>query len=281
MVIFDKGDKILGTADFKKDPPMWIYQLKNAETVPDRADAAVALGGLKNNPDALAALGNAATHDPFWGVRVEALRALAKIGGSNAELQILPALADEKPWVREVAARVLANFKDDPSLAPKLASIALDDHAYTVRAAALRSLAEIKAPDAYDILVAAVKSDSPDDVLRDAALGGMGALGEDRAVPILREWSAPGKPLSSRQEAIGAIAALDKKDKTITLDLISYLREPHFDLRISTIFALGQRGDTDAIAPLEDFAKSDEITTDEKRYVDIALRLLKAQPPAK
>jgi len=97
----------------------------------------------------------------------------------------------------------------------------------------------------------------------------------------LREWSAPGKPLSSRQEAIGAIAALDKKDKTITLDLISYLREPHFDLRISTIFALGQRGDTDAIAPLEDFAKSDEITTDEKRYVDIALRLLKAQPPAK
>src|SRR4029077_8064693 len=50
LVLFDKGEKILKTVNFEKDPAMLIYQLKNAETVPDRANAAVALGGLRDNP---------------------------------------------------------------------------------------------------------------------------------------------------------------------------------------------------------------------------------------
>ena len=73
MVLFDKGDNVLKSVEFKKDAtPALIYQLKNAETVPDRADAAVALGeiAMKDNPDVVAALGDAAQHDPFWGVRV-------------------------------------------------------------------------------------------------------------------------------------------------------------------------------------------------------------------
>ena len=74
MVIFDRGDQILKALDFKKDPAMLVYQLKNAETTPDRSDAAVALGNVKSDPTAVAALGDAAQHDPFWGVRVEALR---------------------------------------------------------------------------------------------------------------------------------------------------------------------------------------------------------------
>ena len=43
MVLFDKGDNILKSLEFKKGATELIYQLKNAETVPDRADAAVAL----------------------------------------------------------------------------------------------------------------------------------------------------------------------------------------------------------------------------------------------
>ncbi len=74
MVIFDKGDTILKSVDFTKDTALLIYQLQNAEMVTDRADAAVALGGAGADPNAVAALGNAAQHDPFWGVRVETLR---------------------------------------------------------------------------------------------------------------------------------------------------------------------------------------------------------------
>jgi aminopeptidase N len=281
MIVFDKGDKVLKSVDFKKDPTMLIYQLKHAETVPDRADAAFRLSGTRNNPDVIAALGDSSQHDPFWGVRVETLRALARIGGADAEKQVVASLDDKEPWVREIAVRVLGSFKDDGSIAPRLTAIASGDPTYRVRAAALISIAAVKAPNAFDILAAAVNSDSPDGILCDAALGGLGILGDNRAIPILTEWSAPGKTIHSRQEAIAAIARLDKTNKDITHSLIAYLQEPYFDLKTSAILAVGERGDPEGIAPLEDLIKNGEITSAERPYVETALSILKAQPGIK
>jgi aminopeptidase N len=281
MVVFDRGDRILKATDFKKDTALWLYQLKNGETAPDRADAAVALGAIKNDATVAAALGDAGLHDPFWGIRVEALRALGKIGGPDAERQILLAANDEKPWVRDVAVRELGKFKDDSSLASKLAGVAAGDSAYRVRAAALSALAEIKAPNAYDVLTSAVKSDSPNDLLRRAALRALGALGDDRAVSILFEWAKLGKPLLARQAAIAALSELDKKNKDITNALVSCLDEPYFDIRLSAIVALGARRDKDAIGPLEEFLKNGNLTMGERPYLDLALSTLKAQSPEK
>src|SRR5260370_39835052 len=85
MVVFDKGDNVLKSVEFKKNAAILIYQLKNAETEPDRADAAVALGEVKDSSEVVAALGYAAQHDSFWGIRVEALKALGKLGGGAGE----------------------------------------------------------------------------------------------------------------------------------------------------------------------------------------------------
>jgi aminopeptidase N len=282
MVVFDKGDQIFKKVEFRKDTALLIYQLKNAETAPDRADAAVALGGDRNDPEAVAALGEAALHDPFWGIRVEALRALSRTGGEDAEARVLTSLNNEKePWVRDVAARALGNFKEDASLASKLADVASHDPAYRVRAAAIESLAAIKAPNAYDVLAAAVKEDSPDDTLRRAGLNAFGLLGDDRSVSILLDWSVAGKPLRCRQAAIGAMAGLDRKNKTITKALISYLQDPRFDVRLDAIFALGARGDEDAIAPLQEMLKSGQLTQGEEPYIEESLSVLKAQGSAR
>jgi aminopeptidase N len=281
MVIFDKGDRILKAIEFRKDPELLIYQLKNAETTPDRSDAAVALGNLRNAPNAVAALGDAARHDPFWGVRVEALQALGRIGGDEAEKPVLAAASDRTPWVRDIAVGELGNFKDDASLPSMLSKIATTDSAYRVRTAALGALARLKAPNAFDVLSAAVKSESPDDRLRDAALRAFGRLGDIRAVPILTEWSALGKPIRTRQAAIGAIAELDKSNKDITHMLISYLGEPYFEVKISAIFALGGRGDPEAIAPLEDLLHKGQLTVEIGSYIELALRMLKAPPATK
>ncbi len=283
MVVFDKGDKVLKTLDFKRDAAALIYQLKNGETVPDRAEAASTLAtpGIRDNPGVVPALGEAAQHDPFWGVRSESLRTLGKIGGADAEKQVLGAVTDEKPWVREVAVQQLGMFKDDASLGPKLTDIAANDKAFRVRAAALRSLAGIKAANAFDLLTAAVKSDSPDDILREAGLGGLGELGDNRAVPLLLEWSGPGKPLDSRGSAISAVATLDKKNKQITQDLISYLKEPYFDVKLTALFSLGRRGDPEAITPLEDWLNSGDLPIGTKSFVKAQIAALKAQASAK
>jgi aminopeptidase N len=277
MVLFDKGDNILKTLEFKKDAAALIYQLKNAETVPDRADAAVALAAMKDNPDVVATLGNAAQHDSFWGVRVESLKALGKIGGPAAEKQILASVNDPKPWVRQVAAQELGGFTEDASLAPQLTTIATDDKAYRVRAAALNALGEIKALNAYDVLTAGVKLDSPDDTLRNGALEGLGSLADDRSVPLLLEWSAPGQNFDSRSAAIGAVAGLDTKNKAITKTLISYLQEPYIDIKYATLFALTKRGDPDAIAPLEAMLKSGDLSLGAAPYFQMQIDALKAK----
>ncbi len=164
MIVFDKEDKILKSVEFKRDTAALAYQLKNGETVPDRAEAAAALGSIRDDPQAVSALGDAVRDDPFWGVRVESLTALGRIGGPEAEKQVLVGAADSKPWVRDVAVFELRRFHDDITIPDKLNNIAAKDPAYRVRAAALGALASLKAPDAFETLSAAVKSNTPDDI---------------------------------------------------------------------------------------------------------------------
>jgi|HubBroStandDraft_5_1064220.scaffolds.fasta_scaffold10805_3 aminopeptidase N len=279
MVLFDKGDKVLKSLEFKKDPAQFVYQLKNATDVPDRADAAVALGLAKNDPDGVAALADAASHDPFWGVRVQALHSLGKLEKPAAEKAILGAVdSNPEPWVRSVAVEELGEFKDDPSLGPKLTRLAANDKAFRVRAAALIALGSVKAPNAYDVLTTAVNGTSPDGTLRNAALEGLGELGDDRAVPLLLSWSATGKDIDARAAAIPAVAGLDLKNPAITQTLISYLKEPYFDIKFTTIFALTRRGDPAAIQPLEDILKSGELSgTGIQPFVEAQLKALKAK----
>jgi aminopeptidase N len=281
MVLFDKGDKILKTVEFKKAPAELVYQLGKADSVTDRADAAVALGNIKDNSEVIGALRDAAQRDPFWGIRVEALRALGKIGGAGAEESVFAAINDEKPWVREAAVQQLGNFKEDSSLPSRLAAIASNDKAYRVRAAAFGALADLKAPDAYDTLVAAVNTDSPDNVIRNAGIAGLGRLGDDRAVPLLLEWSAPGRDQRTRQSAMMAVGRLDKKNKEITRTLVAYLREPYFDVSFWGLFAIGERGDADAIGPLQDLLKSDDVTANQKTMIESQIEVLKAHAAAK
>ncbi len=260
MVLFDKGNGILKSVLFKKSPQEWIYQLQNAETVPDRADAAKALGEIRSNDEVVAALGNAARQDRFWGVRAESLRALGRVGGPGAQKHILAALDDQKPWLRQVAVEMMRDFKDDPGVAGRLETVYREDKAYRVRGAALASLGLLKPANGLEILKSAAAADSPDDRLRIAALRAMGPLGDDRAAPVLLEWSATGKPFAVRSAAISSLGRLDKKNETITQRLIAYLGEPYRNVRFAAIAALGQRGDPAAVAPLEALLKSGELS---------------------
>ena len=260
MVLFDKGDKILKSVDFQKSPEEWIRQLRTAPDVPDRADAAFALGNLRDNEAAANALGEAAQHDKFWGVREEALRSLGRINSSTARKQVLAALSNDQPWVRAVAVDQLGRYHGDEEIAKRLQNIYKDDKAYSVRGAALQSLALDKAPNAEPILEKALTISSPDDVLRKAALRAMGSLADNSVVPALLEWSSPGKPSALRGIAIGSLGRVDLKNHDITTRLISYLNESSFDIRYASIFALGRRGDPTAVEPLEALLKSGQLS---------------------
>jgi len=261
MVLFDKGGHVLKTAEFHKDKKEWLYQARNAGEFADRADAVQALGKIKDDPEADAVLGEALRKDQAWGVRATAADALGERGTPAAAQQLLNGLnSASEPWVRNRIAAALGNFKDNAEVAAKLDVLAKEDKSFRARGAALQALGKVKAPNALATLNAALAGNSPDNFLRNAALRAMGPLGDDKAVPALKEWVIPGKPIETRQAAISSLARLQKDDKQITQQIASYLPEPHAPIRFATIFALGERGDAAAIPALEALLKSNDLS---------------------
>jgi aminopeptidase N len=282
MVLFDKGGQILKTAEFHKEKKEWLYQLKNASELADRADAIEALAKLKDDVEVDAALGDALKNDKAWGIRVTAADALGERKSPASAKLLLDGLnAASEPWVRNRIVAAFGNFKDNAEIAAKLDSVAKDDKSYRARAAALQALGKIKAPGALATLNAAVAGDSPDNFLRNAALRAMGPLGDDKAVPSLLEWVAAGKPIDTRQAAIFSLARLKKDDKEITQQISQFLTDPHFRLRFSSIFALGERGDASAIPALENLLKSNDLSIEMAPAIKGQIARLKRGPGKK
>jgi aminopeptidase N len=261
MVLFDKGGQILKSVEFHKEKKEWLYQLKNAAELADRAEAVQALAKFKNDDEAVAALGTALNTDKAWGLRDIAADALGRIGNAAAGKQLLEALdANTQPYVRNHIVSALDSIKEEPKVTAKLLVIARDDASYRARANALQSLGKLKAPNALEVLTAAVSTDSPDDFLRNAALRSLGYLGDDKGVPLLREWAAPGKAIETRKVAISSLGRLEKSNKEITAQIAGYLTESHYPIRYSAIYALGSRGDASAIPALQALLKSDDLS---------------------
>jgi len=261
MVLFDKGGQILKSVEFHKEKKEWLYQLKNATELADRAEAVQALAKFKNDDEAVTALGTALNTDKAWGLRDIAADALGRIGNAAAGKQLLEALdANTQPYVRNHIVSALGSIKEEPKVTAKLLDIAREDASYRARANALQSLGKLKAPNALEVLTAAVSTDSPDDFLRNAALRSLGYLGDDKGVPLLREWAAPSKAIETRQAAISSLGRLEKGNKEITAQVAGYLTESHYPVRYSAIYALGSRGDASAIPALQALLKSDDLS---------------------
>lgn len=276
MVLFDKGGQVLKSMEFKKDKKELLYQLKNAGELADRNDAAVALGKLKDDQEATSALGEALRGDKARGVREVAAESLSEQNSAAAAKQLLGALDDcKEAELRSVVVQSLGSFNEAPEITAKLESIANDDASYRARAAALAAIGRMKTPKAYDILTVAVNGDSPDSILRNAALRAFGPLGNDKAVPLLREWAAPGKEIPSRQAAINSLARLDKSNKEITNQIAGYLSEPHFPVRMAAVFALGSRGDASAIPAMEALLKSNDLSIEMAPMIKTQIERLK------
>jgi aminopeptidase N len=279
MVLFDKGGHILKAADFHKDKKEWLYQARNASELADRADAVEALGKLKDDPNVDTALAETLRNDKAWGVRATAADVLGERKTPAASKQLLDALsAATEPWVRNRIVSALGNFKDNREVTTRLEAVAKDDQSFRARAAALQALGKLKAPNALATLNAAVAVDSPDGFLRNAALRAMGPLGDDKAVPTLKEWVAAGKPVDSRRAAIASLARLQKDDKQITQQIAGFLTEQRFPVRMSAIFALGERGDLTAIPALESLLKSDDLSIEMAPMIKGQIARLKQGP---
>ena len=82
-VVFDPKDWILKKLTFTKSKDEWLDQLAHSEQLMPRVQAVAGLAALEDDKEAQAALIETATNDKFWGVRQDAVKALAKQKGDD------------------------------------------------------------------------------------------------------------------------------------------------------------------------------------------------------
>ncbi len=270
MVIFDDGNTILKQLTFDQ-PTTWLAtQLAHDPDLWNRSWVIGQLAGRRKDSDALAALLWASTSADYFLTRQQAITALAGFTGPGVGAALLRALGDTSAQVRAAAAEALAivptadvrgavrrSWERDPSDA--------------VRAAALRSLAQLDPEVARPLLAAALQTPSYQDAISNAAafaavglkdstlielVGGMadrttggafalaafGASGFPKALDLLSRQAASPRS-SARKQALQAFRfALPPDSARVRLTALLATEAPGDAARADIRAALGRLG---------------------------------------
>ncbi len=256
-VMFDPGNQWLKKLDFKKSAEEWIFQLGLAFEVLPRLEAARALAKAAATPAVYSALEQAGLRDPFFAVRSEVAETLGELKGEQGQKILLAMSEDKEPRVRAAVATALGRFPSNPELLARLDQAARTDTSFTTRAAAIRSLGRLKPADGVDRLRPFLDQDSPHELIRRAAVSALGELGDDKAIPLLLEWTAAGKEDDVRLEGISVLGRLGRGKAEVRDHLVKLLDDPYFRVRGAAVSALRQRREREAVPALEAVARND------------------------
>jgi aminopeptidase N len=264
MVVFDKGDWILKTLDFPKQTHELIYELANGDFM-TRVRAAEALSAKGSDARTVAALRSALLGDAFWGLRREAALALGKIDNDAALAALLEGIAVGEARVRLASAEALGGFHRDEKAAAGLEKLVGGDPAYGVRAAAVESLVKIRAERASRVCQDALKQESNQDIVRNAALNGLADLNEPSALDRIKPYCTPGNRRVYRNTAIASYAKIAKhldeesQRRRAAEFLYPSLDDWHLRTRGAAIDALATIAAPSSVEPLRRVASTDPV----------------------
>jgi aminopeptidase N len=208
VVLVDPEDTLLKRLKWKVDSGKLCTQLKKAENVLKRIEAAAELSKVGSG-EAVAALEEAMHQDPFWGVSARAAKALGEIRTEKAMEALIGGLQISHVKARRAVVKALGNFKEQQAY-EALKPLAEKDHSYFVEAEAVYAIARTKVEDAFAVLESGLVKDSFNEIIRCKALEGFGELDDDRALPILYEHSRYGKAEMVRAQALRTLGKMGK-----------------------------------------------------------------------
>jgi aminopeptidase N len=258
QVVFDPGDVVLKTLKLTKPRPLWLRQLAAARLAIDRVLAARALGEMPE-PEVVRALGEALREDQFWAVRAAAARALGQIRTTSARALLLEARGQEHPKVRRAVADALGEFRGDEEAAEALATWAEGgDPSSFVEASAALALGRTRSPRAVTVLPRLLSREVFQDVIRARTLEGLGASGQEAAMPVIESAYRATASFQARRAAVAALARLAEGTlhaRRIRERLEACLDDPDFRVRMESAASLALLADPRAIESLERAAR--------------------------
>jgi aminopeptidase N len=232
-VAFDPDDFIDKTLDFPEPEDALMAQAKQDPAMMSRLWAVQQLGVVAqpNVQEGVAALASVLGNDSFYGVRAAAAKSLGAIGTEAAKSALLSAVKQTDSRVRAAAVEALGRFAKDPNVYGALVNTLHGDSSYAVQGAAAEALGSSGVPQAFDVLQALVAS-NPEVHLMRAALDGLAATNDPRAISILLAKAKPGQMERVRLTALSDLAtfgpALDWEHEPEAASVIRAALEEQF-----------------------------------------------------
>ena len=278
MVVFDKGDWILKTLDFPKLAKESLYELEHGDFM-TRVRAAQVLATKGADERTVPALRSVVLGDAFWGLRREAALSLGKIDNDAALAALVDGTSADDARVRLACAEALGGFYRNEKAAAQLEKLVGSDRAYGVRAGAVTSLVKVRGNRASKVCVDALKQESDQGIVRNAALNGLADLSDTAVLDRMKPYCTPGNPRVYRNTAIGAYARLAKQldkdsDRRRAAEfLYPSLDDWHLRTREATIEALAVISEPSSVEQLHRVATNDHVAEVRDRARNAADRI--------
>ena len=264
---FDLGNYYLKTVALEYPTPELKAQLKHDPDPISRIYAAAALA-KKGGLEAIEALSEALSGDPFWGVRLEAAKQLAKVKLDQAATALAAGLKDEDARVRRAVVEGLKEIKTAESYETLKQFLEKGDGSYYVEAAAARSLGGMVSgnlKDKQEEVIALLKEvlaerSGWNEVVRSGAIGGLSQMKTcSVAADVILDYIKLGVPQPLRLAAIRALGAVSTgqtpdKVEAILEQLEALSGETFFLTQVAVASALGQMQAAKAIGILKALA---------------------------
>jgi aminopeptidase N len=290
FVDVDPNQSVLTELKETKGRDLWKEQLRESPSIVSRIRAVRHFAESKSDPDR-ELLAQVLTGDKFYGVQVEAARALGKSGGDISREALIRGIQHPHPKVRRACLGNLGGFGRNDAVAAALKEVLLKgDPSYAVESAALSAYAKQGAKDAVAVVSPWLARPSQNDVLRSAALSALGDTKDLSALEALLDWAQPGKPRNSRTAALQALTMLaqntkpsDAQRQQILKCYLAALEYGGAGVRFSVFTGLSDLGATASSAlPILDKLSRDEpnevIRNTAKRTADAIRAKLPAKP---
>jgi aminopeptidase N len=277
IVRVDPDYELLAKITFSVPNPMLFAQLADTSDVMGRIFALEQLAKRKDH-ETVEKVKHTLNHDPFYGVRVEAARALRSIHTDEALEALLASRTQSDARVRHEVVGAIAGFYHESAYEAARGVLAQEQNPDIV-AQAIRSLGGYGKPDVRDPLVQFLRSTSFRQVLAEAAINAMRAQDDPSYLAPLSEVLAKrvgdftSWGFGQGLDTLAYLARKEEKKDDVRQLLIGFVNHKRDRIRRAAMNALGTLRDPKAIAVLQKFAtavkESPDRTAAERAVADL------------
>src|SRR5207249_5740337 len=232
----------------------------------------------RRDKETVAKLKQVLNNDPFYGVRIEAARALRSAHTDEALEVLLASTKQADARVRLQVMTAIGGFYRETAYESARQALEAEKNPAIV-ASGIRDLGGYAKPEVRAVLLKYLASESFENRLADAAINAIRSQDDPAYIPTLLETLGKREPdftsggFAQGLRALGYLGRNEEKKDAIREFLLGYVNHKKRTLRLASIDALGSLGEPQAIAALNKVAtaakESPERSAAERAVTDL------------